>query len=146
MQFTTPELLAITGVSNSVFSQWLNRKHLVLSSGESPGKGNAWLHTPRDVLQVAVVAALTRLGVPLGRAKLVWFMAVAPAVDVPGGPAPTILLAPRPDGSDHDIRVVHGNDYGLDAPDAPTAFIALRVELVARRVGERMDLIKGSAS
>lgn len=141
MEYSTPELLTVTRVSGSLFKQWIDRGHLSLSSG-APGTGNRRQHTSRDVLQVAVLAELARLGVPPNRGKLVWLLAVAPALAVPGGPPPTVLLAPREDGSDHDIRVVHGDDYGLDAPGAPAAFVALRLSVLVQRIEQRTAQIK----
>ena len=69
---------------------------------------------------------------------MVWRMAALPNLDRDA----VILMAPRPDDSDLDVRVVlPGGDDGLDRDDAPAAFAALNLGLLRSRVMARLDAL-----
>ena len=133
--YTTAELVDVAGVTLKAFHQWVNRRQLVLSSGPRIGSGYTRAHSATDVLQAAVLAELGRLGVGPRRAAMVWAMAVVPNLDRNA----IILMAPRDDDADLDVRVVlPDGDDGLDRADAPAAFAALNLGLLKSRVAAKL--------
>lgn len=123
------------------YKQMVPRGQLVLSTGRV-GTGRSQAHTATDVLQAAVLTELGRLGVGPRRAALVWQMAAVPNLDRDA----IILMAPRPDDSDLDVRVVlPGGDDGLDRPDAPAAFAALNLGLMRSRVMAKLAAMPEAA-
>ena len=140
--FTTAELITTAGLTLENYKQFIRRGHLILSTSRV-GTGRSQPHSPMDVLQAAVLAELGRLGVGPRRAALVWQMAVVPNLHRDA----MILMAPRADDSDLDVRVVlPGGDDGLDRDDAPAAFAALNLGLLRSRVIAKLDALPGEAA
>lgn len=136
--YTTAELVEAAGVPLKAFHQWVNRRQLVLSSGPRVGYGRSRAHTAVDVLQTSVVGELGRLGVGPRRAAMVWAMAAVPNLDRDA----VILMAPRRDDSDLDVRVVlPGGDDGLDRDDAPAAVAVLNLGLLRSRIAAKLDAL-----
>lgn len=140
MLHSTSEILRATGLAAALFHQWVNRNHISLTTGR-PGAGNHREHTFGDVVQVAVVAELSRLGVPPSRGRLIWLLHLRPWVELPGAidPNACLLIGPSRAGSDHIVRPVSDlSDMGLDRADAPTAFIVFRWGELVRRLRENL--------
>lgn len=133
-RYTTAELIEASGLTLEHYKQMVRRGQLVLSAGRV-GTGRSQGHSDTDALQAAFLAHLARLGIGPRRAAMVWQMAAVPNLDREA----MILMAPRPDDSDLDVRVVlPGGDDGLDRDDAPAAFAALNLGLLQSRVAAKL--------
>ena len=139
--YTTAELVEASGLAAGHYKQMVRRGQLVLSAGRV-GTGRSQAHSPTDVLQAAFLAHLARLGIGPQRAALVWQMAGVPNLHREA----VILMAPRDDDSDLDVRVVlPGGSDGLDQPDAPAAFAALNLGLLKSRVAAKLAAMPEAA-
>ena len=133
-QYTTAEVVEASGLTLQHYKQMVRRGQLVLSAGRV-GTGHSQGHTATDALQAAFLAHLARLGVGPRRAARVWQMAGVSNLHREA----VILMAPRDDDSDLDVRVVlPGGSDGLDQPDAPAAFAALNLGLLKSRVAAKL--------
>lgn len=139
IRYTTAELLAVAGLSENHYHQMIHRGQMVPSGRGQRGRA----HTACDVLQAACLAHLARLGIGPARGALVWAMAAGPNLNRDA----MILMAPRDEDSDLDVRVVlPGGDDGLDRDDAPAAFAALNLGLLQRNVAAKLAALPGGAA
>lgn len=137
--FSTVELLRVARVSDPAFNQWCKNGRLILSGNAQPGTGNRRRHIWTDVLQAAIAAELSRLGIPPFRSRLVWELCVYPNLH---RAELCVFMAPRADGLDLITRVVFpGGDDGLEQDDAPVAFAVLRLLPIVERVRRELDEI-----
>lgn len=141
--YTTAELVEATDLTLENYKQAVRRGHMVPSSGRRIGTGHSRAHGPDDVLQAAFLAHLARLGVKPRRAAMVWAMAGVPNAHRDA----VILMAPRADDSDLDVRVVlPGGDGGMDRDDAPAAFAVLDLGRLRRVVAARLAALPRAAA
>jgi hypothetical protein len=152
-QFLTAELLAcVPGLGGDAFKQWLQRRTVVLSTGENIGRGRKPVYRGTDVIQVAAIHELTRQGMMASRATLAWQMAIAPRLrnwrtshamhQPPYNRSVFFGLDPQTDELIAK-EFSEGIDDPLDHPDAPNVLILFRTDRFIIRMIERMQKIKG---
>lgn len=143
MDYSTTELIQVSGLTDARFKQLVHRGQLVLSGGKNPGRGNPRVHNRNDVLQASLIVHLGRVGIGPRRAGMIW-LSVLGNLHRPDG---LFLFGPRDDDSDLDSRfILPGQDDGMDRDDAPTVFSAMNLGLFKRRVDAKLAALRSVAA
>ena len=149
-RFATQEMLAyIDGLTHETFRQWIKRGVVLLSVGQSIGRGHRALFSGADVAQLAMTHELARQGFPLAYARHAWLHAALPRLLARQYPMPgdrltmAALFHVKPDGTDILMRTFHEDSAdedpaGLELPDAPHAALLFRTDRFLDEITERM--------
>jgi len=78
-QFTVQDVLACCPrLEQETFRNWRDREIVILTAPDNPGRGRRPLFTGRDIIQVAAINGLVRLGMMVGKASIAWAMTLRP--------------------------------------------------------------------
>lgn len=149
--FSTAALLrCIPGLSHEAFKAWVHRGSVRLSSGKHTGTRAPQhaVHRGSDVLQVATLFELARVGGLLSKAEYIWdvvrgrMLARQYGSNEPGANTAIFCLDDRGSLVMRMFRDEDGDEgANLDAPDAPSTFLVFRIDRFIDAMVRRMEAV-----
>ncbi|WP_420608375.1 hypothetical protein [Novosphingopyxis sp.] len=136
--FTSNEVCAVTGASLKVLAAWLKRGHFQPLAGQ-PGSGRRGTYEMPDVVQLAFLRELSRVGIGPHISAQVWRDAVVPNS---GELSFRLLFGLLDDDTAVDWRIVWpGEDDGLGQANAPAVAALVNMPQLIARIARGMEAV-----